>query len=63
MYHRRFATLSMVPLLLLLSMAAPSQGQDYPTRPVRIVVPASPGGSFESPASWHRVSVIAGRSA
>ena len=47
MNRRRFATLWMF-VLALLSVAMPGQAQDYPTRPVRIVVPAAPGGSFDA---------------
>jgi tripartite-type tricarboxylate transporter receptor subunit TctC len=47
MNRRRFATLWMC-VLALLSVAMSGQAQDYPTRPVRIVVPAAPGGSFDA---------------
>ena len=45
---RRFATSCVCTLLLSLSAVVRSQAQDYPTRPVRIVVPAAPGGSFDA---------------
>lgn|SRR6185295_8533912 len=46
---RRFATLCVCTLALSsLSAVVRSQAQDYPTRPVRIVVPAAPGGSFDA---------------
>jgi tripartite-type tricarboxylate transporter receptor subunit TctC len=49
MHHRRFPILWTFAFALLTSSAAtPSQSQDFPTRAVRIVVPASPGGSFDA---------------
>ncbi len=49
MHHRRFPILwTFAFALLTASAATPSRSQDYPTRSVRIVVPAAPGGSFDA---------------
>src|SRR5262245_17454319 len=40
--------LLLATLVALLAVTGASTAQDYPTRPVRIVVPASPGGSFDA---------------
>ncbi len=45
MNHRFAAPWISTVALWLLFVATPSQAQDYPTRPVRIVLPAAPGGS------------------
>src|SRR6185436_19789565 len=39
---------SLILVAALLGAIAPAQGQQYPTRPVRFVVPFAPGGSVDT---------------
>src|SRR5207249_8559528 len=44
---RIFATLAQVLLLALTFCASPARAQDYPTRPVELIVPFAAGGGAE----------------
>lgn len=44
----RFRYWLLAPLLACLAYAGPAAAQDYPTRPIRIIVPFAPGGSTDS---------------
>ena len=45
----RFPLLRCVATLLAALLGATAQAQDYPNRPIRIVVPFSPGGAVDGP--------------
>ena len=46
--HRQLITL-LARALLPLALVAPLYAQDYPARPIRIIVPFSPGGAVDGP--------------
>ena len=50
MTQRQFRRSSFAALLLGLLCAAPTQAQDYPNRPITMVVPFAPGGLTDVPA-------------
>src|SRR5262245_35594205 len=42
--HRMFRVVLMLAAVLFASVATPAAAQDWPTRPVRIIIPLGPGG-------------------
>ena len=43
---------NLLPAALSLLAPAGVPAQDYPTRPIEIIVPFSPGGGTDLPGSW-----------
>src|SRR5262245_62967116 len=46
---RSWASGAALALVLLFTPALPAFGQQYPTRPVKVIVPFSPGGAVDGP--------------
>ena len=47
--HFGYRLLAVCSCLLAVSVAAPVLAQDYPSRPVKVIVPFSPGGAVDGP--------------
>ncbi|MEW6333705.1 MAG: tripartite tricarboxylate transporter substrate binding protein [Thermodesulfobacteriota bacterium] len=56
-------TLGMILLSLVIALPTLAQAQNYPSRPVRMVVPFSPGGAADTPGRMlmHRLSEVLGQ--
>ena len=52
MRHRRILLTAIPALLLVATQVSPAPAQNYPDKPIRIVVPGAPGGPTDVPARF-----------